>query len=238
MNKLKGTAYYQGCRPIDDYIDHFEELITEAGYTEGRVIVMKFRRGLDNTLQDRIAEMGVDRPLDDNPVGWYEAARRFDANRAANRAFNATGCPAPTTTTNHVRAPLSTTRPAAWAPPVYAPPPGPPPHFSQPMPAATRRPPMQGPVPMDMDTMRRKRATLGACYHCGSTEHLVKDCPCPYDVRAMSIEEQTALLEYLMAAADVWEAEMAHVIDEDDGAEDSGKGEKETREEDFGSSRG
>ena len=91
MNKLEGTTYYQGHRPVDDYIDQFEELVTAAGYMEGRVIVMKFRKGLDGQLQDCIAEMGVDRPADYDPAAWYEAARRFDANRAANRAFNATG---------------------------------------------------------------------------------------------------------------------------------------------------
>jgi hypothetical protein len=30
---------------------------------------MKFRKGLDETLKDPIAEMGVDRLLQDNPVG-------------------------------------------------------------------------------------------------------------------------------------------------------------------------
>ena len=239
MNKLEGTSYYQGRRPIDDYIDYFEELIAEAGYTEGRVIVMKFRRGLDNALQDHIAEMGVDWPSDDNPVGWYEAARRFDANRIANRAFNATGRHAPSTTTNPTRAPLPMPRPAAWTPPMYAPPPGPPPHFPRPAPASAPRPAMPGPVPMDVDTMRRKHATLSTCYRCGSTGHLVKDCPRPYNVRAMSTEERDGLLELLLAAKDVQEAGMARVIDEDDGVGDSTRVEvEEAREEDFGSSRG
>jgi hypothetical protein len=80
MNKIESMAYYQGQRPVDDYIDQFEELITEAGYTEGWVIIMKFRRGLDGTLQDHIAEMGVDKPFPGGPVGWYGAAHHFEAN--------------------------------------------------------------------------------------------------------------------------------------------------------------
>ena len=86
---------------------------------------------------------------------------------------------------------------------------------------------------MDVDTLRKKHLTPGACYRCGSTEHLVKDCPHPYNVRAMPIEEQTALLELLMAAADIRDAEMAHVTGEDDEIEDLGQ-----NQEDFGSSRG
>jgi hypothetical protein len=89
MNKLESTAYYQCQRPVDDYIDQFEKLITEARYTEGQVIIMKFRRGLDGTLQDHIVEIGVDRLFSDDPVGWYEAACHFEANWVDNCAFNA-----------------------------------------------------------------------------------------------------------------------------------------------------
>jgi len=42
---------------VDDYIDEFSELVDEAGYTDGLSIVMKFRKGLDRNIQDRIAEM-------------------------------------------------------------------------------------------------------------------------------------------------------------------------------------
>jgi len=41
---------------VDDYIDEFSELVDEAGYTDGLSIVMKFRKGLDRDIQDRIAE--------------------------------------------------------------------------------------------------------------------------------------------------------------------------------------
>jgi len=41
---------------VDDYIDEFSELVQEAGYVDGLSIVMKFRRGLDRDIQDRIAE--------------------------------------------------------------------------------------------------------------------------------------------------------------------------------------
>src|SRR6266853_1590435 len=57
LTKLESTRYYQGQKAVDDYIDEFSELVDEAGYTNGLSIVMKFRKGLDRDIQDRIAEM-------------------------------------------------------------------------------------------------------------------------------------------------------------------------------------
>jgi hypothetical protein len=87
---------------VDDYIDEFSELVDEAGYTDGLSIVMKFRKGLDRDIQDQIAEMVQGRPSDDDPEGWYGAARTFDANWAANQAFHGV---------QRQTAPVSTTRP-------------------------------------------------------------------------------------------------------------------------------
>jgi hypothetical protein len=89
MNKLESTKYYQGRTTVEEYIDEFSSLIAEAGYYDGQAIVMKFRRGLDRTTQDKIAEMGRDRPRDDDVDAWYAAARIIDDNRAANLAFHA-----------------------------------------------------------------------------------------------------------------------------------------------------
>ena len=233
MNKLEGTTYYQGRRPVDDYIDQFEELVAAAGYMEGQVIVMKFRKGLDGQLQDRIAEMGVDRPADYDPAAWYEAARRFDANRAANRAFNATGRHAPPPTTTNTRSTLPFPRAAlvpassAFQRPPQPLPPAPPP-----------RPQASGPVPMDVDTLRRKRALPGTCYRCGSTEHLVRDCPRTLDVRAIPVEEQDAMLEQLLAAADIRAAEGGHTVEGEEGQEGQRQLDEEVDQEDFGPRRG
>jgi len=54
--KLESAWYYQGQKSVDDYIDEFSELV-EAGYSDGLSIVMKFRKGLDQDIQDRIVEM-------------------------------------------------------------------------------------------------------------------------------------------------------------------------------------
>jgi len=34
VNRLESSAYYQKSRPLDDYIDEFQDLITESGYTD------------------------------------------------------------------------------------------------------------------------------------------------------------------------------------------------------------
>ena len=36
-------AYYQKGRSLDDYIDGFQDLVTDSGYTDPKTIVVKFR---------------------------------------------------------------------------------------------------------------------------------------------------------------------------------------------------
>jgi hypothetical protein len=61
-----------------------------SGYTDPITIVLKFRRGLNATMQDKIAESGTDQLRDNDHQGWYAAAHRFDLNRLANEAFRYT----------------------------------------------------------------------------------------------------------------------------------------------------
>jgi len=42
-NALEGTAYFQGTRNMDDYLDEFRDLVSESGYTSPKTIVVKFR---------------------------------------------------------------------------------------------------------------------------------------------------------------------------------------------------
>jgi hypothetical protein len=79
-NILEGRTYFQGNRSVDDYLDDFQDLIMESGYTSPKTIVMKFRRGLDPTIGDAVATMAANRPDDLDPEGWYEAAVRIDQN--------------------------------------------------------------------------------------------------------------------------------------------------------------
>ena len=72
---------------MDDYLDEFVELITEAGYIDPKIVVVKFRKGLDPQIQNTIAMMAYGCPSDSSPENWYEAAKNIDQNRAANEAF-------------------------------------------------------------------------------------------------------------------------------------------------------
>jgi hypothetical protein len=83
-----------------------------SGYTDPIAIVLKFRRGLNATMQDKIAESGTDRLRDNDHQGWYAAARRFDLNRLANEAFRyASRCP-----TSQSRTPRYAQSMLTWTP--------------------------------------------------------------------------------------------------------------------------
>jgi len=71
---------------VYEYLNEFQDLITEAGYNP-KTIVVKFRRGLDTQIQNAIATMPSGRPSDMVPMDWYTAARTIDQNRATNEAF-------------------------------------------------------------------------------------------------------------------------------------------------------
>jgi len=43
INVLEGSSYYQGNWTVDDYLDCFLTLVSDAGYTNPRTFVMKFR---------------------------------------------------------------------------------------------------------------------------------------------------------------------------------------------------
>ena len=166
------------------YVDEFSDLIDLSGYSDPLAIVIKFRRGLNASTQDRIAESGTDRPADNDPDGWYKAARRFDLNRLANEAFHASSTkrsvPAP-------HAPDGRTAyafPRTSAPTQYVKPA----HTSTPPPFCPTAPLHPG-IPMDIDAQCAKACTPHTCHRCGSPNHLICDCPRRFDVCHMCTEE-------------------------------------------------
>jgi len=46
VNALEGSLYYQGNWTVDDYLGSFLNLVSDAGYTDPRTLVVKFCRGL------------------------------------------------------------------------------------------------------------------------------------------------------------------------------------------------
>ena len=96
INRLETSAYYQKNRSLDDYIDEFQDLVVDSGYTDPKTIVIKFQRGLNAQIQNTVATMAAGRPSDRNPTQWYNMARMVDENRAANEAFASSHqCPVP-----------------------------------------------------------------------------------------------------------------------------------------------
>jgi hypothetical protein len=86
--KLEMEKYYQGKRSVDEYVDEFRELVKQARYSQGLVIVIKFRRGLDKEIQDVITNIPIGCPVDDNAESWYKVAIQADENRTANDLFH------------------------------------------------------------------------------------------------------------------------------------------------------
>jgi hypothetical protein len=184
VNRLETAAYYQKSRSLDEYIDEFQDLVTEAGYTDSKTIVVKFRRGLNPQIQNAVATMASGRPSDVIPSEWYSTARTVDQNRAANEAF-----------TSAYRGFAPAARPVGVS-------------LIRPTPTPATRgnahliPTPGNPVPMDLDVARRKALEALRCFRCKKQGHFGKDCPDRFDIRMMTLEEMEEALENRMAQLD------------------------------------
>ena len=209
ITRLETTAYFQGKRSVDEYIDSFKDLIDLSGYTDGLVIVVKFRRGLNPEIQSYVAGMMEGRPADDDIEEWYSAASRCDENRVANLAFQSSS-----RSTTYAHPPLPQVRlPNVPARQATAP--------SHPTPTST----LNNPVPMDVDATKRGGIRTTICYRCGKTGHWSKNCPRNFDVRFMTEDERSDWVQQLLANADTKDVDVC----------EKEAGEKDPQEEDFGS---
>jgi len=208
INTLEGSSYYQGNRTVDNYLDSFRILASDARYTDPRTLVVKFRRGLKLNVQSQIATMPFGQPADTNPEAWYAAAWRIDQARLANEAFQST---LRLTTVTPARS--ASTRPTPFlvlrSPPVAPPSILPRPPLPPPAPS--------GGIPMDVDAVQ-KICPLPprGCYRCEETNHLVKDCSHRLDVRRLTVEQREELIEDLIALKDTVEEEEVCSAPEED----------------------
>jgi hypothetical protein len=158
-------------------------------YMDPIAIVLKYRRGLNPTTQDRIAESGMDRPQDGDFNGWFKVARHLDLNRLAHEAFHYASrrplthsAPSPTTHSAPTHTPFSFLRshpptaatPAAMHTPSCALPPG---------------------VPMDIDRTRTLKRLAQTCYRCGQTSHISRECNLHHDVHHMTLDEEDKFIQ-------------------------------------------
>ena len=67
INTLEGTSYHQGGRTLDNYLDNFQTLVSDAGYTDPRTLVVKFQQGLKLGIQNQIATMPYGQLTDTDP---------------------------------------------------------------------------------------------------------------------------------------------------------------------------
>jgi len=177
---------------VDDYLDNFQTLVSDAGYTDPRTLVVKFRRGLKLGIQNQIATMPYGRPADTDPDAWYRVARRIDQAHLANEAFQSMSRSTPSgpAKTVSIRPPsISVVRlpPALPLPVTLKPPP----------------PTLSMGVPMDVDATRKTRSLPPrGCYRCRDANYLVRDCPHRMDVRLLTSEQQEELFEDLLALKD------------------------------------
>jgi len=179
INALEGTSYHQGGRTVDDYLDNFQALVSDAGYMNPRTPVVKFWQGLRLEIQNQIATMPYGRPADTDPDAWYRAARRIDQARLANEAFQSVSRSAPSTPPKTVFA-----RPSSLSVARLSPVP-PLPVTLKPLPPA----PSMG-TSMDVNTTRKTRSLPPqGCYRCGDANYLVRDCPYRMDVRQLTAEQ-------------------------------------------------
>ena len=72
---------------MDDYLDRFLTLVSDARYTDPRTLVVKFCRGLKTNIQGQITTMPFGRPTDTDLEAWYAAAQRINQARLTNKAF-------------------------------------------------------------------------------------------------------------------------------------------------------
>jgi len=67
INTLEGSLYYQENWTVDDYLDSFLILASDARYTDPQTLVVKFRCGLKLNVQSQITTMPFGQPADTDP---------------------------------------------------------------------------------------------------------------------------------------------------------------------------
>ncbi|GLB43148.1 putative retrotransposable element tf2 155 kda protein type 1-like [Lyophyllum shimeji] len=191
------SAYHQGSRSVDEYIDEFQDLAEEAQFPDGAQLVFRFRHGLDPRIEAKVANMVDRRPSDERVQEWIDAARLVDYNTRANQDFRSA-----------VTKPRTAPAPVArnpGAPAVFRALPAPPPRPVAAVPSAPPAPAsrsLPSGVPMDIDLSRQRSGTPIICRRCKKPGHIARNCPDQFDIRSMTTEERDDWVMGLLADLD------------------------------------
>jgi len=74
INTLEGSSYYQENQTVDDYLDNFLILASDARYMDPWTLVVKFCRRLKLNVQSQITTMPFEQPAVTDLEAWYAAA--------------------------------------------------------------------------------------------------------------------------------------------------------------------
>ncbi|GLB36986.1 putative retrotransposable element tf2 155 kda protein type 1-like [Lyophyllum shimeji] len=191
------SAYHQGSRSVDEYIDEFWDLAEEAQFPDGAQLVFRFRHGLDPRIEAKVANIVEGRPSDERVQEWIDAARLVDYNTRAHQDFRSAvikPCTAPAPVVRNPGAPaVFRTLPAPPPRPVAAVPSAPPAPASRSLPSG---------VPMDIDLSRQRSGTPIICRRCKKPGHIARNCPEQFDIRSMTTEERDDWVMGLLADLD------------------------------------
>jgi hypothetical protein len=88
INLLEIDRYFQGKATVNDYCDKFQDLVDHTRYKDGRQVVMKFRKGLEPEVADRVAMLNEGRPKDEDLAGWIKMAKEVARQHLRNDVFN------------------------------------------------------------------------------------------------------------------------------------------------------
>ena len=179
--KLEGRSYYQ--KPsdsVDTYIDNFRSLVKKAKLTDLPAIVLKFRRGLSDSLATTLANSSHP-PAHDKPEEWYQRARDLERSHLIQQTIGVGANKSYGSLRPNLAAGL---RPRSETAPTAA-------HsshrsVSMPIP----RPAPAAPTPMDLDATRGRKPLPGdICRRCKQPGHWANACPLRFDIRSMTVEE-------------------------------------------------
>ncbi|GLB34315.1 putative retrotransposable element tf2 155 kda protein type 1-like [Lyophyllum shimeji] len=191
------SAYHQGSRSVDEYIDEFWDLAEEAQFPDGAQLVFRFRHGLDPRIEAKVANIVEGRPSDERVQEWIDAARLVDYNTRAHQDFRSAVTKPRTAPAPAVRNP--------GAPAVFRALPAPPPRPVAAAPSAPTAPasrPLPSGVPMDIDLSRQRSGTPIICRRCKKPGHIARNCPDQFDIRSMTTEERDDWVMGLLADLD------------------------------------